>query len=298
MVRKAKHRRQGRRRRPQGRTKSAAWGEWFLQPDAQPAKRKHQGLEAVYRETFPIESPNEDMVLEYVSYELGTPRWDVEECKNRGATFAVPLKATIRLINKHTGEVREQSVYIGDLPLMTEQGTFIINGAERVVVSQLHRSPGIFFFYDVEKRIYSARVIPYRGSWLELEMDSKGILVARIDRKKKFPSTLLLKAMGFGSNEEVLKLFYQTETIQIAGANARDLKKMIGRRFAAAVLNPESDETIIDAGEKVNEDNLDILKELKIKKVALLVFPGGKDDVTVINCLEKDGVETQDAATL
>src|SRR6185295_1997715 len=121
------------------------------------------------------------MVLEYLSYSLGDPRWDEVECKNRGTTFAVPLKAIIRLINKLTGEVREQSVYMGDLPVMTEQGTFVINGAERVVVSQLHRSPGIFFFYDAEKRVYSARVIPYRGSWLELELDTKGILVARID---------------------------------------------------------------------------------------------------------------------
>lgn len=268
--------------------------EQFLQREAQ--KRKHQGLEAVFRETFPIESPNEDMVLEYVGYELGDPRWDVEECKNRGSTFAVPLKATIRLINKHTGEVREQSVYIGDLPLMTEQGTFIINGAERVVVSQLHRSPGIFFFYDAEKRVYSARVIPYRGSWLELEMDSKGILVARIDRKKKFPATLLLKAMGNGTNEEVLRLFYDTETLKLQGLTSKDLKKMIGRRFASSVVNPETDEIIIYAGEKVNEDNIDILKELKIKQVAMLVFPSGKDDVTIINCLEKDGMETHEAA--
>ncbi|HQI21219.1 MAG TPA: DNA-directed RNA polymerase subunit beta, partial [Leptospiraceae bacterium] len=174
--------------------------DWFLQKDAGEAKRKSQGLDAVFQETFPIESPNEDMVLEYVSYSLGDPRWDEEECKNRGTTYALPLKAIIRLINKLTGEVREQSVYMGDLPVMTEQGTFVINGAERVVVSQLHRSPGIFFFYDAEKRVYSARVIPYRGSWLELELDTKGILVARIDRKKKFPATLLLKSMGYGSD--------------------------------------------------------------------------------------------------
>ncbi len=270
--------------------------EWFLQQDVTSAKRKMQGLEAVFRDTFPIESPNEDMVLEFVSFSFGDPKWDVHECKNRGTTFSMPLKAVIRLINKHTGEVREQTVYMGDLPMMTEQGTFIINGAERVVVSQLHRSPGIFFFYDSEKRIYSARVIPYRGSWLELEMDTKGILVARIDRKKKFPATLLLKAMGANSDEEVLRLFYETEEKRISGATGRELKKIIGRRLVATVINPETNEVIMAAGEKINEDNIDILKELKVKSVDLLVFPGGKDDVTIINCMEKDNAENHETA--
>ncbi|MCB1307555.1 MAG: DNA-directed RNA polymerase subunit beta, partial [Leptospiraceae bacterium] len=269
---------------------------WFLQKEEASNKRLLQGLEAVFQETFPIESPNEDMVLEYVSYSFGDPKWNVQECKNRGVTYSTPLKAIIRLINKHTGEVREQTVYMGDLPLMTEQGTFVINGAERVVVSQLHRSPGIFFFYDEEKRIYSARVIPYRGSWLELEMDTKGLLVARIDRKKKFPATLLLKAIGASSNEDVLKLFYQVESRRISGAPGRELKKIIGRRLAATVMNPETEEVVMSAGDKINEDNIDILKELKIKNVELLVFPGDKDDVTIINCLEKDGAEDHESA--
>ncbi|MCR9142385.1 MAG: DNA-directed RNA polymerase subunit beta [bacterium] len=270
--------------------------EWFLQRELTAAKRKNQGLDSVFRDTYPIESPNEDMVLEFVSYNFGEPKWDVLECKNRGVTYSYPLKAVIRLINKHTGEVREQTVYMGDLPMMTEQGTFIINGAERVVVSQLHRSPGIFFFYDGEKRVYSARVIPYRGSWLELEMDTKGILVARIDRKKKFPATLLIKAMGANTNEEVLRLFYETETQRVAGATGRELKKAIGRRLAADVLNPESEELLMSAGEKINEDNIDILKETKVKSVDLLVFPVGKDDVTIINCLEKDNAESHESA--
>ena len=226
---------------------------WFLQKDVSQSKRIAQGLEAVFRETFPIESPNEDVVLEYVSYSFGEPKWDVQECKNRDATFALPLKAVIRLTVIETMEVREHIVYMGDLPIMTDQGTFVINGAERVVVSQLHRSPGIFFFYDAEKRIYSARVIPYRGSWLELELDTKGILVARIDRKKKFPATLLLKAMGHESNEEIFKLFYETETQRVAGAPGRELKKIIGRRLAANVMNTDSDEISMYAGEKINE---------------------------------------------
>ncbi|MDH5656820.1 MAG: DNA-directed RNA polymerase subunit beta, partial [Spirochaetia bacterium] len=270
--------------------------KWFLQQDVSPNKRENFGLEAVFRETFPIESPNEDMVLEYVSYSFGDLKWEEEECKSRGVTYALPLKAIIRLINKQTGEVREQTVYMGDLPIMTRYGTFIINGAERVVVSQLHRSPGIFFFYDKEKRIHSSRVIPYRGSWLELEMDTKGILMARIDRKKKFPATLMLKAMGASSNEEVLRMFYATEKFKVAGTTGRELKKIIGRRLVADVRNPENDEVLLYHGEKINEDSIDILKELKVKQVELLVFPGGKDDVTIINCLEKDGVDSSDQA--
>lgn len=270
--------------------------EWFLQKEATASKRKSQGLEAVFQETFPIESPNEDMVLEYVSYSLGDPKWEVEECKYRGVSFSVPLKSVIRLINKHTGEVREQTVYMGDVPLMTDQGTFIINGAERVVVSQLHRSPGIFFFFDQQKRIYSARVIPYRGSWLELEMDSKGILVARIDRKKKFPATLLVKAIGFNNNEDVLQLFYETSVQRIAGATGRELKKVIGKRLAKSLMNPETEEVIMMAGEKINEDNIDIMKELKVKDVEILEFFDGKDDVTIINCLEKDGAQDHESA--
>ncbi|MEQ8350405.1 MAG: DNA-directed RNA polymerase subunit beta [Leptospiraceae bacterium] len=270
--------------------------EWFLQRDSSPTKRNTQGLEAVFQDTFPIQSPNEDMVLEYVSYSFGEARWDVDECKSRGLTYAIPLKAVIRLINVHTGEVREQSVYMGDVPMMTDQGTFIINGAERVVVSQLHRSPGIFFFEDAAKGIYSARVIPYRGSWLELEMDAKGVLVARIDRKKKFPATLLVKAMGANTAEEVLKLFYDTEEQRISGAQAKEMKKIIGRRLAAAVQNPETDEVIMNPGEAINEDNIGILKELKVKSVSLLVFPSGRDDTTVINCLEKDGAEGSEQA--
>ncbi len=271
---------------------------WFLQSNVPENKREAHGLEAVFQETFPIESPNEDMVLEYVSYCFGDIRWNPEECKERSVTYAAPLKAVIRLINKHTGEVREQSVYMGDIPMMTHHGTFIINGAERVVVSQLHRSPGIFFFYDFQQRVYSSRVIPYRGSWLEFEIDRKGILMARIDRKKKFPATLLLKAIGIASNEEFLKLFYETEVQKITNLEPKDLKKLIGRRVAAAIKNRETQEDILYPGEKVNEDSLNVLKEAKIRQLELLVFPMNKDDATLINCLEKDGAPDHESALL
>src|SRR4030042_2540308 len=168
--------------------------DWFLQLGA--AKKRAQGLQAVFEEIFPIESPHEDVVLEYIDYEIGLPKYSELESKERDVTYAAPLKATIRLIRKDSMEVREQSVYMGDIPLMTPRGTFIINGAERVVVNQLHRSPGIFYSYDDVERIYNYRVIPDRGSWLEFWMDTKGLIVARIDRKKKFPVTILVKALG------------------------------------------------------------------------------------------------------
>ncbi len=271
--------------------------DWFIQSDTKdPTKRNNQGLEAVFQETFPIESPNGDVIMEYSHYLLGENRKDQQECKDTDSTFALPLKAVIRLIIKETGEIREQVVYMGDIPIMTEQGTFIINGAERVVVSQLHRSPGIFFAFDQMKGTFSARVIPYRGSWLEFEIDNKGILVAKIDRKKKFPATLLLKSLhrlagiSVNSNEEVLRLFYSSKKEKLLNATPKDLKKIIGRRTISDIINYETGEVMLEAGAKINEDNIDILKEMKVKEVNLIDFPNAKDNPIIISCLEKDGV--------
>jgi DNA-directed RNA polymerase subunit beta len=271
--------------------------DWFLQADVKdPTKRLNQGLEAVFQETFPIESPNGDVIMEYSHYLLGEKRKEPQDCKDTDSTYAMPLKAVIRLIIKETGEIREQVVYMGDIPIMTEQGTFIINGAERVVVSQLHRSPGIFFALDQLKSTFSARVIPYRGSWLEFEIDNKGILVTKIDRKKKFPATLLLKALGVSSNEDVLRLFYSSSKYKLQNATPRDLKKIIGRRTISDIINTETGEVMLEAGAKINEDNIDILKEMKVKEVNLIDFPNGKDNPVIINCLEKDGVNDYEEA--
>ncbi len=271
--------------------------DWFLQAEVKdPTNRENQGLEAVFQETFPIESPNGDVVMEYSHYLLGEKRKDPQECKDTDSTYALPLKAVIRLIIKKTGEIREQMVYLGDIPIMTEQGTFIVNGAERVVVSQLHRSPGIFFAYDIQKGVYSAKVVPYRGSWLEFEMDNKGILQAKIDRKKKFPATILLKALGVNSNEEVLRLFYSSTKVKLANATLKELKKIIGKRTICDIINYETGEVILEAGAKINEDNIDILKEMKVKEVDLIDFPNGKDNTIIINCLEKDGVNDYEEA--
>ncbi|MGQ9843033.1 MAG: DNA-directed RNA polymerase subunit beta [Spirochaetota bacterium] len=270
--------------------------KWFLQKDVAPTKRKNHGLQAVFLETFPIVSPNNDIELEFVEYELSEPKYSVQECKERDVTYAAPLKATIRLIKKDTMEVREQSVYMGDIPLMTESGTFVINGAERVVVNQLHRSPGIFFFWDEVERMYSARIIPDRGSWLEFEMDAKGLIVARIDRKKKFPATIILKALGYNTNEEIIKLFYNTTKITLD--EEKDYENLKNKRVASDVINSETGEVLLEAGERITIDYIDILRDEKIKAVEVIKFPKNKDDAYLIASLEKDDCKSSEEALL
>ncbi|MDY6967157.1 MAG: DNA-directed RNA polymerase subunit beta [Spirochaetota bacterium] len=270
--------------------------KWFLQNDILPAKRGNHGLQSVFENFFPIESPHEDLVLEFLEYEIGEPKYSEIECKDRDVTFAAPLKATIRLIKKDSMEVREQSVYMGDVPLMTNRGTFVINGAERVVVNQLHRSPGIFFFIEEKERAYNSRVIPDRGSWLEFEMDSKGFIIARIDRKKKFPVTLLIKALGYEMNQEIVKLFYETEVIKLD--NQETIRNLIGRRIFKEVVSHSTGEVIVELGERINIDILDRLQEEGIGEVELIKFPGNKDDAYLINSLERDECGSVDEAIL
>ncbi len=198
--------------------------EQFLQKDVKSGKRIDQGIEAVFKSVFPIKDFSERAVLEYVSYEFEEPKFDVEECQQRDITFAAPLKVKLRLIvfesdeltgAKSVKDIKEQDVYLGDIPLMTDKGTFIVNGTERVIVSQMHRSPGVFFDHDKGrthasgKLLFAARVIPYRGSWLDFEFDAKDILFVRIDRKRKLPATTLLYALGM-SSEDTLSTFYET----------------------------------------------------------------------------------------
>jgi DNA-directed RNA polymerase subunit beta len=203
--------------------------EEFLQMEVEPERRKDQGLQAALASVFPIPDYNNTAVLEFSSYTLGTPKYDERECIEQGMTFAVPLKLRVRLVvfdkedkgpRKKVLDVREQEVYVGELPLMTERGTFIINGTERVVVSQLHRSPGASFTHDKGrthasgKVLYSARIIPYRGSWLDFEFDAKDILYVRIDRRRKMPTTILLKAFNY-SSDDLLKMYYPVEEIRL-----------------------------------------------------------------------------------
>ena len=201
----------------------------FLQADVSPEKREDVGLQAVFKSVFPIRDFNETASLEFVCYVLEKPKYDVEECLQRGMTYAAPIKVTIRLIvwdnaDKDTHNIRdvkEQDVYFGEIPVMTENGTFIINGTERVIVSQLHRSPGIFFDTTQStavsaqgKKLYSCRIIPYRGSWLDIEFDHKDLIQVRIDRRRKLHATVLLKALDY-SPEDLLRYFYPPEKIKI-----------------------------------------------------------------------------------
>src|SRR5476651_1025982 len=194
----------------------------FLQAGATKDQFRDVGLHAAFKSVFPIISYSGNAALEYVGYRLGEPAFDVKECVLRGVTYAVPLRVKVRLIifdkessNKAIKDIKEQEVYMGEIPLMTETGTFVINGTERVVVSQLHRSPGVIFEHDRGKThssgklLYSARIIPYRGSWLDFEFDPKDCLFARIDRRRKLPATILLRALGY-STEEILGLFFET----------------------------------------------------------------------------------------
>ena len=229
----------------------------FLQVNAQVEEREDLGLQEVFKTVFPIKDFSENSMLEFVRYELEEPKFDVEECQQRGLTFAAPLKVTLRLVvwdvDEDTGarsikDIKEQDVYMGDMPLMTQNGTFVVNGTERVIVSQMHRSPGVFFDHDKGKThssgkyLFAARVIPYRGSWLDFEFDAKDILYVRIDRRRKLPaSTLLMALLSAGSEgyieecnasgddpertkvygmtaEEILGFFYRTVNYSRDGA--------------------------------------------------------------------------------
>jgi DNA-directed RNA polymerase beta subunit len=204
----------------------------FLQRDIPIVKREESGLQSAFLSVFPITDYNETAEIEFIGYTVGEPKYTVRECLQKGTTFAAPIKISVKLNlfevdsneKKKLKESREQEVYIGEMPMMTETGTFIVNGTERVVVSQLHRSPGVFFSHDKGKThasgrlLYSARVIPSRGSWLDFEFDTKDILYVRIDRRKKLPATIVLKALGY-SNEDLLKTFYPVDTIILKGSN-------------------------------------------------------------------------------
>ncbi|MFZ3209036.1 MAG: DNA-directed RNA polymerase subunit beta [Geobacteraceae bacterium] len=264
----------------------------FLQIDVPAEARKFSGLEAVFRSVFPIRDFSETASLEYVSYSLGTPKYDVDECHQRGMTFAAPMKVKVRLVvwdsNKETGvrsirDIKEQEVYFGEIPLMTENGTFIINGTERVIVSQLHRSPGVFFDHDKGKThssgkvLYSARVIPYRGSWLDFEFDHKDILYVRIDRRRKMPATVLLKALNY-STDALLNYFYKSEEIFFEGeklTKIADPELLINQKAVSDIVAPDTGEVLIKANRKFTKAAIRKMAEHGIKYIPISV-----EDVT------------------
>ena len=189
----------------------------FLQEDLEPTKRRDVGLHAALKSVFPISSYSGNAALEYVGYKLGDPVFDVRECRQRGMSYGAPLRVTVRLViydkessTKAIKYVKEQEVYLGEIPLMTDNGTFIVNGTERVIVSQLHRSPGVFFgqsFHTNGTKLFSARIIPFKGSWIEFATDINNVMNAYIDRKKKLPVTTLLRAIGFSSDKDIINIF-------------------------------------------------------------------------------------------
>lgn len=218
------------------------------------AGRQDVGLERVFQEIFPITDVNENYSLEFVSYSIGEPKYSVEECMERDMTFAAPLKATLRLVmyedlgegEKRPADILEKEVYLGDLPLLTEQGTFVVNGAERVIVSQLHRSPGVVFEESVHPngtRLFSARIIPFRGSWVEFTLDIHDVIHVHIDKRKKFPATALLRAFGYGTNADILELFYTVRTVVLEeiAEDPTARREIIGTLMACSVLDEASD---------------------------------------------------------
>jgi len=252
----------------------------------------NQGLEEVFRSVFPIESQNGDMRLEYDYYTLeeGSIKFSEAECKQKGLTYAVPIKARINLVFLETGEIRQKDIYMGDIPLMTDRGTFIINGAERVVVSQIHRSPGVIFSH--EKGVYSSRIIPYRGSWLEFEIDQKKDLIyAKIDRKKRILGTLFLRALGYDSREKIISLFYKTKTVRLT--EDRELKDSLVNKVIAKALYIQEGETqkrLHMAGEKLHPHDIDELLAQKVQEVEIIDFEaeGSLNSEVILNCFERE----------
>jgi DNA-directed RNA polymerase subunit beta len=258
----------------------------FLQLGVPSQEREDVGLQEVFRTIFPISDFRETATLEFVEYSIGEWEWpfDEEECQSRGMTYAVPLRVTIRLVvwdkdpetgSKTIRDIKEQEVYLGDIPLMTNRGTFIINGTERVIVSQLHRSPGIFFHPGSGRTLFIAQVIPYRGSWVEFELDSRDLVQVRIDRRRKFPATVFLKALGLESAEEVLRAFYRPVELNVKGGVSAPLDEgLIGRRFAQPLTGTKGkfkDKDMLAAGTKLTRGALKRLRDAGINKVELEV---------------------------
>ena len=272
--------------------------ERFLQRKVPIDKRDDIGLQAVFNSVFPVVSTKGDFTLEYLGYSVGEPKYTVEECKERDLTYAVPLKAALRLVVREQGEddwvikdIIQSEVYLGEIPLITNRGTFIINGAERVIVSQLHRSPGVVFSDDYHpngKRLFNARIIPYRGSWVEFVIDVNDIMYVYIDRRRKIPVTVLLKAMGFEPNSGIIKLFHKTKIHTLTQKASKKDTALIGRFVAEDVISKETGEIIAEAGKPLAETALEMMKSQKILKIVLVEKSGNVEEDVILKTLEKD----------
>ncbi len=287
----------------------------FLQTGDQSDSRDLRGIESVFQTIFPIESTRGNLIMEYMSYKTGEPKYGIEECQERGLTFSVPLKVRLRLVVKEEAEgseeemmirdIQEQEVYLGELPMITDKGTFLINGAERVIVSQLHRSPGVFFSDETHpngRQLFRSRIIPYRGSWVEFTTDINNILYVHIDRKRKQPASMLLRALGFQSNEEIIELFHKVETVKIPKSGTKKFsaleESLEGRILAADVTKPDEEEPFAQAGAIIDALLRESLLTSGIKEMKLVA----EGEVTlnepslILNTLRKDPSSNQDEA--
>ena len=260
--------------------------ESLLVPDDVEGDRQDVSLERVFRDLFPITDVNGKYSLEFVGYALGEPKYTVEECIERDMTYAAPLKAKLRLdvFEEVDGQRRlknaiEKEVYLGELPLLTPLGTFVINGAERVIVSQLHRSPGVVFEESTHpngQRLISARIIPFRGSWVEFTVDIHDVVYVHIDKKKKFPATALLRAFGYGHNADILRLFFAEKDLDITGrADSRqERREIVGAMLAGDVTNPEDPkgDPLGKLGDELTPERLQAMRHVGVKNVR--VFAG------------------------
>ncbi len=289
----------------------------FLQLETPAEKRTQEGLFKVFSENFPISDSRENFVLEFIDYLVDPPKYSVEECIDRGLTYAVPLKAKLRLScndeDNEDFETIEQEVFLGNIPYMTEKGSFVINGAERVIVSQLHRSPGVFFAQSKHTngtKLYSARIIPFKGSWIEFATDVNNVMYAYIDRKKKFPVTTLLRAIGYGTDKEILDLFGLSEEIDATKAN---LKKVVDRKLAARVLRTwtedfvdedtgevvsiDRNEVLLERDSVLTEEDIDVILDSGTKSIILHREDINVNDYTIIyNTLQKDNSNSEKEA--
>ena len=289
----------------------------FLQLDTPTEKRKNEGLYKVFAENFPIADTRNNFVLEFLDYYIDPPRYTIEECLERGLTYSVPLKAKMKLYctdpDHEDFDTVVQDVYLGPIPYMTEKGTFVINGAERVVVSQLHRSPGVFFGQSTHSngtKLYSARIIPFRGSWIEFATDINNVMYAYIDRKKKLPVTTLLRAIGLESDKDIIEIFGLAEEIKV---NKTNLKKVVGRKLAARVLKTwvedfvdedtgevvsiERNDIIIDRDTVIEEENIEEILDSNVQTILLHREDANTSDYAIIfNTLQKDTTNSEKEA--
>ena len=291
----------------------------FLQLDTAPEKRKKEGLYKVFAENFPITDTRNNFVLEFLDYYIDPPRYSIDECIERGLTYSVPLKAKLKLYctdpEHEDFDTVIQDVFLGPIPYMTDKSTFVINGAERVVVSQLHRSPGVFFGQSVHAngtKLYSARIIPFKGSWIEFATDINNVMFAYIDRKKKLPVTTLLRAIGYETDKDILEIFNLAEEIK---ANKTNLKKVVGRKLAARVLKSwiedfvdedtgevvsiERNEVIIDRETELTEEHVELILESGVPNILLHKQDAQQSDFSIIyNTLQKDPSNSEKEAVL